>query len=174
MNTIKEKIYIKENDLYNLNMYLITLSKNFGLLVVGVFFIGLGIYGLIDKKNDETLYDILTIVVGVLGILFATVVNKLLLKRKMKKVIYDDMPPIEITADDKGILYKYIEGENQKEYLPYKWEEVLKVVKTKEYIFIHLNDRRSIMLITIRDLKSDALINLLKIKFEGKKKYIEK
>ena len=105
MNTIKEKIYIKENDLYNLNMYLITLSKNFGLLVVGVFFIGLGIYGLIDKKNDETLYDILTIVVGVLGILFATVVNKLLLKRKMKKVIYDDMPPIEITADDKDILF---------------------------------------------------------------------
>lgn len=171
---IKETINVKKEDIYNFNMYLMTLNKNLGLLVVGVAFIILGIYGLVDKKNDEMLYDILTIVVGVLGILFATVVNKLILKRQIKKMTFEDMPPIEITADDKGILYKYIDEKNQKEYLPYRWNEILRVVKTKDYIFVHINDRRSIMLITIRDLESDDLINLFKNKLLFQKKYIEK
>ena len=92
----------------------------------------------------------------------------------MKKNIYEDMPPIEVTANDEGILYKYIENENQKEYLPYRWNEVLRVVKTNDYIYIHLIDRRSIMLIPLRDLKNDKLLDFLKEKYIPLKKYIER
>ena len=171
---IKETIYVKKEDIYNFNLYLLGLSKNFGLLFVGVIFIILGIYGLIDQKDNELLYDILTIIVGILGVLFATVLNKLVLKRKIKKLSFDDMPPIDVIVDEKGILYKYVEEDSDKEYLPYKWNEIHKIVKTNDYLFIHMIDRRTIILITIRDLQSDSLISELKTKFVPLKKFIEK
>lgn len=170
---IKERINVKKEDIYNMNMYLLSHNKNLGLLVVGTLFIGLGIFDIINNKNEELLYNILLIVVGILGIIFALFVNKRLLQRKVKKSVLEDMPPIEVTANDEGILYKYIEEENQKEYLPYKWNEVLRVVKTTEYIYIHLIDRRSIMLLPLRDLKNDDLLNFLKAKFKDNKKFIE-
>ena len=171
---IRERINVNKEDIYNMNMYLLSHNKNLGLLVVGTGFIGLGIYDLIKNKSEELIYNILLIVVGVLGIFFALVVNKYLLQKKMKKNTYEDMPPIEVTANNDGILYKYIEEENQKEYLPYKWNEVLRVVKTEEYIYIHLIDRRSIMLIPLRDLKNDKLLEFLKEKYIPLRKYIEK
>ena len=169
---IKETIYVKKEYLYYFNMYMLKQNKNLGLLIVGVFFTILGLYGVIFGKDEDIVYDLLTILVGVCGILFATIVSKFILKRKVKKSNFEDLPPIEVTANDNGILYKYIE-ENQKEYLPYRWREIYKVVKTNDYIYIHLIDKRSIMLITIRDLKNTELIDILKEKLSDKKKFIE-
>lgn len=169
---IKEIIYVKKEDLYNFNMYMLRQSKNYGLLVVGVLFTLLGVGGILFGKDEDLVYDLLTILVGIGGILFATVVSKIILKSKVKKSNFQDLPPIEVTANENGILYKYIE-ENQKEYLPYRWREVYKVVKTNDYIYIHLIDKRSIMLITLRDLKNTELIDILKERFSDKKKFIE-
>lgn len=173
---IKEILNIKKEDLYNFNIYLASLNKNLGTLVVATFVIVLGIYGICTESKEKILFNAFYCILGILGYLYVFVFMKLIIKNKINKLKLEDLPPVEITLNSNGILYKfYDEQENEgKEFYPFSFKEVSRAVITNDYIYIHMIDKRTVLLVPMKDLKSDSVIEYLKEKLSPEKRYFDK
>lgn len=171
-----EIVNIKKEDLYNFNMYLAGMHKNFGLLVGGTFIFGIGVWGLINDGPEALLVNIVICLLGLMSYFFVFVVSKLMVKRKIKALKLEDMPPVEITLSDEGVLYKFENEENNQghTFYPFSWKEVLKCVMNKDYLFIHMIDRRTVLLVTLRDIKSKNFLDYLEKKLQENQKTIIK
>lgn len=170
----KAILKITKDDIYKFNLYLSTLNKNLGMIMASTFIIILGIIGLIKDGSDALLLNLLTLFLGILGMLFIFVFNKLLIKRKIQKMDFDDLEPIEVTLNDEGILYRYESEMDKTDIMPYRWDMILRAVIVEEYAYIHLYDRRSIIIITLRDTNKDEVIEILKNKLAFQKRYFER
>ena len=172
----KEVIHITKDDLYKFNIYLAGLNKNLGMLVGGIFILAFGIYGLFKDGIEALWMNILLCLMGVLGILFALVFYKLLVKRKIRKLNLTDLEDVEVTLSEKGVLYKFADEtlNEGKEFYPFVWTEISRAVVTNEYIYIHMIDRRTVILINVRDIKNQEFISYLKEKLLPLKRYFDK
>lgn len=172
----KQVVNIKRDDLYNFNLYLASLNKNFGLLLGGTIILIFGIYGLFNDGKENIPVNIVICLLGLMSYLFVFVISKIILKKKIMKLNLDDMPPVEVTLSDEGILYKFRDEVNNegKVFNPFKWNEVSRVVLTNEYIYIHLIDHRTVLLVTTRDLESDEFIEYIKDKTLTNKRFFDK
>lgn len=175
-NEIKQVINIKRDDLYNFNIYLASLNKNLGLLLGGTIILIFGIYGLFNDGSENIPINIVICILGLMSYLFVFVISKLIIKKKIMKLNLDDMPPVEVILSEDGILYKFKDEVNNegKEFLPFKWNEISRAIVTKEYIYIHMIDHRTVLLITRRDLETDEFIEYMKNKLLPVKRFFEK
>lgn len=170
---IKEVLNIKRDDIYNFNLYLASLNKNLGMVFAGSIIVLLGIYGVMFDGQDALLLNILIIVVGLIGIALPFVLNKYIIRRKIRKIDFEDLPPVEVTLNEEGILYRYINEKDAKDLLPFAWSEILRAVEKDDYIYIHLMDKRSIMIITLKDVNEEAFKAYLKEKLDPQRRYFE-
>lgn len=175
-NKITMVQHLKREDLIIFNMYLATLSKNIGTLILGAFCIFFGIYGLCTEGvNEHLVYNILFIVLGVVSILFSLVFSKWIAKAKIMKKKLQDLEPIYVQLSEEGILYCFqteLEDSTKKvDAIP--WSYITKAVVKKEYIYIHLVDKTVVLVIKKSDIQNDAFIPYIKEKLLPLKKYVE-
>ena len=104
---IKEVIHITKDDLYRFNLYLASLNKNLGMVVGGIVILFFGIYGIFTDDLNVLWMNILLCVMGIIGLLFAFVFYKILVKHKIKKLDLQDLDDVEVTLNEDGILYKF-------------------------------------------------------------------
>ena len=101
---IKEVIHITKDDLYRFNLYLASLNKNLGMVVGGIVILFFGIYGIFTDDLNVLWMNILLCVMGIIGLLFAFVFYKILVKHKIKKLDLQDLDDVEVTLNEDGIL----------------------------------------------------------------------
>lgn len=173
---IKEIIHITKDDLYHFNLYLSSLNKNLGIVVGGIVILFFGIYGIFTDELSVLWMNILLCIMGIVGILFAFVFYKILVKHKIKKLDLKDLDDVEVTLNEDGILYKFHDEvlNEGKEFYPFAWKEVSRAVVTNDYIYIHMIDRRTVILITTKDIQNEEFIEYLKEKLIPLKRYFDK
>lgn len=175
-NKITMVQHLKREDLITFNMYLATLSKNIGTLILGTFCIFFGIYGLCTEGiNQHLVYNILFIVLGVVSILFSLVFSKWIAKAKIMKKNLQDLEPIYVQLSEDGLLYCFQteldDATKMVDAIP--WSYITKAIVKKDYIYIHLVDKTVVLLIKKSDIQNDAFIPYLKEKLLPLKRYIE-
>lgn len=169
-----ETINIKKDDMRNLNLYLASLNKNLGMVLAGGVIFALGIYGLITGGEANLVLNILTVILGLIGIIHPLCFNKLIIKAKIKKIEFEDLEPVEVTVNDEGILYQFVSEKETKDLKPCLWSQILRVVETNDYLYVHLADRRSVMIIILRDIVNPQFTQFIKDKMVKAKRYITK
>lgn len=168
--------HLKKEDLIAFNMYLATLSKNIGTLILGTFCIFFGIYGFCTEGvKEHFVYNILFVVLGVVSILFSLVFSKWIAKARVMKKNLQDLAPIYVQLSEEGILYCFETeiSDETKNVDAIPWSYITKVVVKKEYIYIHLADKTVVLLIKKSDIQDDAFIPYIKEKLFPLKRYIE-
>lgn len=175
-NEQKQVINIKKDDLYNFNLYLASLNKNLGVLMGGTIIFIFGLYGIFNDGKEALFVNIFICILGLLSYLFVFVISKLIIKRKIKKLNLEDMPAVEVTLNDDGILYKFKDEVNNegKEFYPFAWKEVSRAVVTNDYLYIHMIDRRTVLLIIMKDIDNNEFIDYIKDKLLPVKRYYDK
>ena len=88
--------------------------------------------------------------------------------RKVKKLNLQKLEPIDVTINDEGILYE-LKSEKDEKYEPYAWNLISKIVESDYYIYIHLIDKRTILLICKKDITDDTFVSFMKTKVSEKK-----
>lgn len=173
---IKEVIHITKDDLYRFNLYLASLNKNLGMVVGGIVILFFGIYGIFTDDLNVLWMNILLCVMGIIGLLFAFVFYKILVKHKIKKLDLQDLDDVEVTLNEDGILYKFRDEvlNEGKEFYPFAWKEISRAIVTNDYIYIHMIDRRTVILITVKDIQNEEFIVYLKDKLMPLKRYFVK
>ncbi len=169
---LKEILNIKKEDMRNFNLYLASLNKNLGMLLAGSVIAILGIYGLFTGGKEELLINIITIVLGVAGLLFPLLFNKFIFTAKINKMEFEDLEPVEVVVSEEGMLYRFVSEKDSQEFLPYKWTEMLRAVEKDKYLYIHLSDRRSVIIITLEDLQNPEFLEFIKRKLIPLKRYL--
>ncbi len=168
-DTNKEQItittYIDETDLYHLNMYLISRNKNLSSIIFGIVFI---IWAICLHGKTDLVWNIVICILGILFILYALLFYKILMVRKVKKLNLQKLEPIDVTINDEGILYE-LKSEKDEKYEPYAWNLISKIVESDYYIYIHLIDKRTILLICKKDITDDTFVSFMKTKISEKK-----
>ncbi len=157
-------VNITKEDLYKYNLYLAKGNKNIGMIIASSFILLCGIYGLIFEKHElrNILLNSLLLILGILGYLLVFVFEKLITKRRIKKLKLADLKPVNVTLSAEGILYCFLDEKDDPRYKPFSYSDIYKVVLTDEYIYVHSKDRSGVLLIPTIDLKDDAFINYLK------------
>ncbi len=173
---IKEVIHITKDDLYRFNLYLASLNKNLGMVVGGIVILFFGIYGIFTDDLNVLWMNILLCVMGIIGLLFAFVFYKILVKHKIKKLDLQDLDDVEVTLNEDGILYKFRDEvlNEGKEFYPFAWKEISRAIVTNDYIYIHMIDRRTVILITVKYIQNEEFIVYLKDKLMPLKRYFDK
>lgn len=171
-DTNKEQItittYIDETDLYHLNMYLISRNKNLSSIIFGIVFIIWAIWDICLHGKTGLVWNIVICILGILFILYALLFYKILMVRKVKKLNLQKLEPIDVTINDEGILYE-LKSEKDEKYEPYAWNLISKIVESDYYIYIHLIDKRTILLICKKDITDDTFVSFMKTKISEKK-----
>lgn len=173
---IKEVIHITKDDLYRFNLYLASLNKNLGMVVGGIVILFFGIYGIFTDDLNVLWMNILLCVMGIIGLLFAFVFYKILVKHKINKLDLQDLDDVEVTLNEDGILYKFRDEvlNEGKEFYPFAWKEISRAIVTNDYIYIHMIDRRTVILITVKYIQNEEFIVYLKDKLMPLKRYLIK
>ncbi len=179
-NQIKITTYIDVPDLYSFNQYIISRNKNISSIIFGIVFFVYAIWDICIHKKENLVIDSIAMAFGVGFILYAFVFYKLMMMAKVKKLDLKKLDPIDVIVSDDGILYE-LSAEKDEKYIPYAWNLVSKVRESENYIYIHLIDKRTILLIRKEDITDSAFILFLKsklpinkyttIKCKGKEKY---
>lgn len=171
-DTNKEQItittHIDETDLYHLNMYLISRNKNLSSIIFGIVFIIWAIWDICLHGKTGLVWNIVICILGILFILYALLFYKILMVRKVKKLNLQKLEPIDVTINDEGILYE-LKSEKDEKYEPYAWNLISKIVESDYYIYIHLIDKRTILLICKKDITDDTFVSFMKTKISEKK-----
>lgn len=171
-DTNKEQItittHIDETDLYHLNMYLISRNKNLSSIIFGIVFIIWAIWDICLHGKTGLVWNIVICILGILFILYALLFYKILMVRKVKKLNLQKLEPIDVTINDGGILYE-LKSEKDEKYEPYAWNLISKIVESDYYIYIHLIDKRTILLICKKDITGDTFVSFMKTKVSEKK-----
>lgn len=171
-DTNKEQImittHIDETDLYHLNMYLISRNKNLSSIIFGIVFIIWAIWDICLHGETGLVWNIVICILGILFILYALLFYKILMVRKVKKLNLQKLEPIDVTINDEGILYE-LKSEKDEKYEPYAWNLISKIVESDYYIYIHLIDKRTILLICKKDITDDTFVSFMKTKVSEKK-----
>lgn len=171
-DTNKEQItittHIDETDLYHLNMYLISRNKNLSSIIFGIVFIIWAIWDICLHGKTGLVWNIVICILGILFILYALLFYKILMVRKVKKLNLQKLEPIDVTINDEGILYE-LKSEKDEKYEPYAWNLISKIVESDYYIYIHLIDKRTILLICKKDITDDTFVSFMKTKVSEKK-----
>lgn len=170
-NKIKITTNIKKQDLYNFNMYIISRNKNISGVIFGVVFILWAIYDICLHKQQGLIGNIIIIIIGVMFILYKFVFFKQMMLKKVKKLDLQDLEPIDVELTEEGLLYQ-LEKETTENYVPYAWNLVAKIVESDYYLFVHLIDRRTILLIKKEDITNNEFISFIKGKVD-EKRYIK-
>lgn len=172
----KEIINIKKDDLYKFNLYLASLHKNLGVLLGGTIIFIFGLYGIFNDGNDALAVNIFICFLGLLSYLFVFVISKMIIKRRINKLDLTDMPPVEVTLSDEGVLYKFRDeiDNNGHNFYPFAWKEISRVVVTKDYLYMHMIDHRTVLLITLRDIDDNNFIEYIKEQLLPLKRYFDK
>lgn len=177
-NQIKITTYIDIPDLYSFNRYIISRNKNISSIIFGIVFLIYGIWDICIHKQENLVIDSIAMAFGVLFILYAFVFYKLMMMAKVKKLDLKKLDPIDVIVSDEGILYE-LSTEKDEKYIPYAWNLISKVRESDDYIYIHLIDKRTILLIRKEDITNSSFIPFLKSKLalnkyvviKSKKKY---
>ncbi len=169
---LREILYIKKEDMRKFNLYLASLNKNLGMVLAGSVIAILGIYGLFTSGKEDLFINILTIVLGVVGLLFPLFFNKLIFTTKINKMEFEDLEPVEVVVSKEGMLYRFVSEKDSQEFLPYKWTEMLRAVEKDNYLYIHLSDRRSVIIITLDDLENPEFLEFIKRELIPLKRYL--
>lgn len=159
---------IKKQDLYNFNMYIISRNKNISSIIFGVVFILWAIVDICLHKQQGLIGNIIIIVIGILFILYKFVFFRLMMIKKVKRLDLQDLEPIEVELTDVGLLYQ-LEKETEEKYTPYAWNLIAKVVESDLYLFVHLIDRRTILLVKKEDITNDMFVSFLQEKIDSKR-----
>ena len=173
---VKEILYIKKQDLYNFNLYLASLNKNYGTLLVATFVIFLGVYGIITGPKEDLVMNILFCAFGVFGYVYVLLLMKFVIRNKINKLKIEDLEPVELTINEDGVLYKFADEKNNegKEFYPFSWKEISRAVVVDDYIYLHMIDHRTVILITRKDLRNNDTIQYLQLKLEPMKRFFDK
>lgn len=173
---VKEILYIKKQDLYNFNLYLASLNKNYGTLLVATFVIFLGVYGIITGPKEDLVMNILFCAFGVFGYVYVLLLMKFVIRNKINKLKIEDLEPVELTINEDGVLYKFADEKNNegKEFYPFSWKEISRAVIVDDYIYLHMIDHRTVILITRKDLRNNDTIQYLQLKLEPMKRFFDK
>ena len=156
---------ITKEDAYNFNIYLLNNPSNFTRrMLTAIFGLFLIVYILCIKEMYWA------IAIGILMIIHAAFIygplQRMLTRRMFNKREFKDLN-IEVKFASK-MKYELVDEQNAPLI---DYDIVYKVVKTKDYIFLHI-DTYSIMIIKLADCPNkDELVNFLQNKFEGTKKY---
>ncbi len=177
MDNNQEKIKIitnlDENDIYNLNIYVLNMTKNITSIIFGVVFIVWSIWDIIIYKQEKLLLNIIVCLIGFLFITYSLFLFKFLRRKKLNKITFSKMEPLEVILSKDGILYQY-EKENEQNYTPYSWNLINKVCETNKYIFIHLIDKKTILQIKKSDILDEKFTEYIKGNISiSKYKYIK-
>ena len=146
------------------------------MVVGGIVILFFGIYGIFTDDLNVLWMNILLCVMGIIGLLFAFVFYKILVKHKIKKLDLKDVDDVEVTLNEDGILYKFRDEvlNEGKEFYPFAWKEISRAIVTNDYIYIHMIDRRTVILITVKDIQNEEFIVYLKDKLMPLKRYFDK
>lgn len=172
-NQIKITTYIDVPDLYSFNRYIISRNKNISSIIFGIIFFVYGIWDICIHKQENLVIDIIAMAFGVLFILYTFVFYKLMMMAKVKKMNLKKLDPIDVIVSDEGLLYE-LSTEKDEKYIPYAWNLISKVRESDNYIYIHLIDKRTILLIKKEDITDSTFIPFLKSKLSMNKYIIIK
>lgn len=170
---IKITTYIDVPDLYSFNRYIISRNKNISSIIFGIIFFVYGILDIRIHKQENLVIDMIAMVFGVLFILYAFVFYKLMMMAKVKKMDLKKLDPIDVIVSDEGLLYE-LSTEKDEKYIPYAWNLISKVRESNDYIYIHLIDKRTVLLIRKEDITDSTFIPFLKSKLPMNKYIIIK
>lgn len=162
---------LKKEDLYNANMFMVRDLKSYTSLILGLFAIGFGIFSIVDviikskateaiKPTDGLIGNILFILLGVFGILYHFFLARTLIESRIKKTQFEDLEPMVVSIGESGLVHRY-ESEDPT-IPPYDWKLIVKVIETKDYIFINTVNKQVILMVKKSEIDNDEFIPFFK------------
>ena len=161
---------ITKDDVFALNIYI--LKNNPSNLIGRILFMIMGIIVSLMPLFDPNNWWAILIGVPLFayGLIIYMPLQTLMIKRSLAKKNFE---PLDITLrmTKTKVLYKLV----KEEHAPFvNVSDIVKVVKTPSYIYMHLN-AYSVMVIKLEELEnSEEIINRVKEQFVPLKKYKEK
>lgn len=139
---------IEEKDLIAYNQYLLTINTKFqaSKLLLGIFAIVVALFNFIYDfiiyrtiQIPTLIFNSILIIVGILILLVLEPILKKIVKRRVIKS-NQKIDDILVLFTSDSFKWEYADpSKNKRDVAPYKWDQIQKIVETKDYIYIHIN-----------------------------------